>query len=125
MFKAPRPAQLPHLHSIIDNIGQPLPRLASFLDLSAPTLKRYEQAGQAPRPVMLALFWETTWGRSAAYCEADNTARLHYMRAMMLERKVRDLEATIAHLLGQLDKHTNGAANSAWFSDRTQIGSAV
>lgn len=117
MFKAPRSAQLPHLLSILDNIGQPHQKLASFLDLSPSTIQRYERAGQAPRPVMLALYWETTWGRSAAHCEADHAARLHYMRAMGLELRISELEATIDRLQAQLDKHTGGAANGPWFSN--------
>lgn len=67
---------------------------------------------------MLALFWETSWGRSAADCNADNYAKLQYMRAMMLERKVVELETTVAQLHAQLDQNTGGAANSPVFAAR-------
>lgn len=67
---------------------------------------------------MLALFWETSWGRSAAHCEADQYARIHYMRAMALELKVKSLEQQILHLQAVLDKNTSGAANAPIFDVR-------
>lgn len=125
MFKAPTHAKLPHLHTILDNIGLSDNQVAHFLGVCPNSVKRWRKLGQAPRAVMLALFWETSWGRSAADCEADQFAKLQFMRAKMLERKVAELEATVSKLQAQLDKETSGAANSPWFCDSTQIGSAV
>ena len=75
-MKAPVPAKLPHLHTILDNLGLPDKQVARFLDVSPSTVKRWRIAGQAPRPVMLALFWETDWGRSAVACDAVNWGRM-------------------------------------------------
>ena len=38
---------------------------------------------------MRALFWETTWGQSAADCNAINQARMNYMHAKVLERQIK------------------------------------
>lgn len=54
-MKAPVPAKLPHLQTIIQNLGQPVDALAKFLDISPQTMRRYIREGQAPRPVMLAM----------------------------------------------------------------------
>lgn len=115
MFKAPVPAKLPHFHTILQNLGQPRQKLANFLDISEATLRNYEKAGAAPRAVTLALFWETSWGQSAAACEATNYGRLMYMQNIALQRKVTDLQNQIHQLQQLLDQRTNGAANSVFF----------
>jgi len=117
MFKAPAPAKLPHLHTILDNIGLPDNQVAHFLGVSPNSVKRWRKLGQAPRPVMLALFWESSWGRSAASCDADNFGKLQFMRAKMLELKVSELQRKVAQLetaLAQMDT----AANSPIFDVR-------
>lgn len=117
MFKAPVPAKLPHLHTILDNIGLSDKQVAHFLGVSPNSLNRWRRAGQAPQPVMLALFWETSWGRSAADCEADQFAKLQYMRAVMLERKVAELQRKLEKLEKALAK-VDTAANSPMFDVR-------
>ena len=37
-------------------------QVAQLLGISTVTLNKYIKADQAPRPIMLALFWETRWG---------------------------------------------------------------
>ena len=59
------------------------------LGLSESTIRKYRREGQAPRPVMYALFWETPWGRATADANAINDARFAHMRSMTLERKTR------------------------------------
>jgi hypothetical protein len=117
MFRAPRPAQLPHLHSLLDNIGRNDADLAKFLDISPRTLGSYRSKGQAPRVVMLALFWESAWGQSAANCDAVNWGRLQFQENMMLKRQNARLQHKLLELekaLAQVDK----AANSPIFEMR-------
>lgn len=111
-MKAPVPAKLPHLHTILDNLGLPDKQVAHFLGVSASTVKRWREAGQAPRPVMLALYWETDWGRSAVACDAVNWGRMLHMKNMTLERRVNELQAEIKRLKSLLDTQTAGAANA-------------
>ncbi|WP_455553327.1 hypothetical protein [Comamonas kerstersii] len=109
-MKAPVPAKLPHLHTIIQNLGQPVDALAKFLDISPQTMRRYIREGQAPRPVMLALYWETDWGRSAVACDAVNWGRMLHMQNMALQSQVKTLKQRIAKLekaLADVDKAAN------------------
>ena len=118
MFRAPRPAQLPHLHSLLDNIGRNDADLAKFLYISPRTLGSYRSKGQAPRVVMLALFWETVWGQSAANCHAVNNARLNFTKNVMLQRQIQQMQKQIDRLQTELDKSATGAANSPVFEVR-------
>lgn len=112
LFKAPVPAKLPHLQTIIDDLGQPLKRLAHFLDVSPTTMARYIKAGQAPRAVMLALYWETRWGQGAAYCDLHQWGSLHAQTANALKRENELLRAQIQKLHCMLDQEQRDCANS-------------
>ena len=111
MFKAPAPAKLPHLHTILDNIGLPDNQVAHFLGVSPNSVRRWRKLGQAPRPVMLALFWESTWGQSAANCDAVNWGRLQFQENVMLKRKLASLQRKIERLETALAE-SDQAANS-------------
>jgi hypothetical protein len=82
---------------MLDNIGRNDADLAKFLDISPRTLGSYRSKGQAPRVVMLALFWESTWGQSAANCDAVNWGRLQFQENAMLKRQI----AKLAPCLGR------------------------
>lgn len=113
-MKAPVPAKLPHLHTILDNLGLPDKQVARFLDVSPSTVKRWREAGQAPRAVMLALYWETDWGRSAVACDAVNWGRMLHMQNMALQSQVKTLKQRIAKLEKALAA-VDMAANSPIF----------
>lgn len=112
MFRAPRPSQLPSLALMLADLAMPAHQVAHYLEITPRTLQRYEAAGQAPRAVNLALFWETRWGRSAADCEAANFAALHFRRAEGAERQVAALRRQVAMLELELSRAGSGAANS-------------
>lgn len=114
-FRAPRWAHLPHIHTILDSIGNDL-AVARKLDLSESTIKRYRKDGQAPRSVMYALFWETPWGRATADANAINDARYAHMRAMTLDRENRLLKRQIAVLELRLSQGLQEAANREFFA---------
>ncbi len=90
-------------------------RVARVLGVSVRTVKRYNQAGQAPRAVCLALYWLTRWGRSAVHAQAVNDAVLASQLADALQRRVTDLEGLVSHLqeIGHF-----GAANAPTLADR-------
>ncbi len=75
MFKAPK-----HIHNLqlllADLPTQDDARIAAHLGLSADTVRRYRLTNRAPRPVALALFWETRWGRSVLEVDQVNTDRM-------------------------------------------------
>lgn len=114
MFRAPRPAQFPHLHTMLDNIGRKDAEIAKFLDISPRTLTQYRKKGQAPRSVMLALFWETAWGQSAANCDAVNWGRLQFQENQILKRQKTKLQQQVLELEKALTE-VDQAANSPIF----------
>jgi cell division protein FtsB len=61
---------------------------------------------------MLALFWESRWGRSAADTEATNHAARQWQRAAALERENAALRQRITRLESELaDAPHQRAAN--------------
>jgi len=61
--------------------------VAKLLGVSERTLRGWKAAGSAPRMAMLALYWESRWGRSQDYAEAYNTAQVHRQLAESLARE--------------------------------------
>ncbi|MGA8787255.1 MAG: hypothetical protein WB542_18165 [Polaromonas sp.] len=112
MFRSPKMAGLPALSLMLADLPAHHDQIARHLGISPRTLANYVRAGQAPRAVMLALFWETRWGRSAADTEAANFAAIHYRRAQITERRNAALLHQIGVLEGELTQAGNGAANA-------------
>jgi len=107
MFRAPR--QLPPLDLMLQDLGAPAADTARYLDVSLRTLRGWKARQQAPRPAMLALFWESSWGASLVASTAHNGAIYARGLADSLARENAALRARIARLeaLGDF-----GAANS-------------
>lgn len=111
MFRAP--TQTPHIATLLDDMPtRDMKRIARHLGLTAPTLRRYAQTGNAPRLVHLALFWESRWGLSVIDCEVVNLDRLRRQHISALEREVKALRLQLARLAAL----PNGAANDALWS---------
>lgn len=102
------PTQTPPLSFLLDDVPARPAQVARHLGLTLRTLERYRAAEQAPRAVMLALFWESRWGVSLADTVAFNGARLALQQVQCLERENAMLRGRIARLerLGQF-----GSAN--------------
>lgn len=117
MFRAPSHAGLPSLDTILADLQATPAQVARHLGISPVTLARYVAAGQAPRAVMLALFWETRWGRSVADTEAANWASLQQQRVTGMERYVERLRVRIAHLETLVEAQApRQAANQPFFA---------
>lgn len=114
LFRAPRPAHLPHIHTMLNSIGND-EAVAAHLGLSLGTIRKYRREGQAPRTVMLSLFWETPWGVSVIDCEAQNEARLSYTSALVLRRENESLRAQISTLEALLAEGGAYAANEHFY----------
>lgn len=120
MFRSPSPAGLPHLHTMLDDIPATPDKIAALLGIKPATLAVYRRTGQAPQPVMLALFWETKFGMSAADCEARRHSDTYRDQAKSLERKNAILLMQIKLLEDELarmaqESHAVGAANGPIF----------
>ena len=112
-FRAPRYAHLPHLLTMLDSIGNDA-AVCRLLDIHPGTLRRYRRDGQAPKPVMYALFWETPWGRETADINAQNEARHHYTKAVMLESQLKRMRRQMAALEHELEGY-QVAANASFY----------
>lgn len=118
MFKAPKPAKLPHIHLMLENLGLPDEQVARFLDVTPKTVARWRKAGQAPRPAMLALFWETTWGQSLHQTRAENKALHAKMESHFLKHRNARLVKQMLTMEAAQNDQKKGAANGPLF----QIG---
>lgn len=88
MFRAPSSAGLPSFSTMLQDLPATPAQVARHLEISTRSMQRYQLEDAAPRAVMLAMFWETRWGRSAADVEAANWAALHFRRAEIAERQI-------------------------------------
>jgi predicted site-specific integrase-resolvase len=100
---------------MLDSIGSDA-AIAGFLGLSEATVRRYRRQGQAPKPVMYALFWETPWGLDLADSCAVNDARMAYARAMSLERQNAALKRRVVLLEAELER-VQVSANAPFFRE--------
>ena len=85
MFRTPR--HLPSLLDMLDDIKTDRRTIAQHLGITERTLARYEATQQAPRPIMLALFWETQWGRGTADAEAQTWSQINALRAELADEE--------------------------------------
>lgn len=84
---------------MLDDIGSPnAQELGQLMHVSTATARRWIKADQAPRPVMLAVFWLTRWGMSLVDAEAVNAARLHAAVAASLRLEIEVLKAKLQRL---------------------------
>lgn len=94
------PVSLPIWHTMMDDLCQPPPaRVARVLGISIRSVYRYNATGHAPKPVCLAIFWLTRWGRSAVNTQAVNDATLMAGYVSALRSQVEGLESKVSHLL--------------------------
>lgn len=99
MFRAPR--QLPTLDAMLSDLGRPpADVVARALGVTPRTVRRWLADGDAPRPVLLALFWESRFGRSQFAADAQNAAMWARAQVAGLEREKATLERRVAYLEG-------------------------
>lgn len=102
MFRSPSQAGLPGINVMLADLPANYKQVARHLGITLQTLKKYVKADGAPRAVMLAIFWETRWGRSAADTEAANWGAMYYRQAKGLEREAETLKKRLASLEQEL-----------------------
>lgn len=103
------PSYLPTWPQLLDSLGHPAPAdLARFLGVTERTVFNYARRGEAPRAVVLALFWITNWGASHVDTHRENCIRAATNLTVLLKKENENLRARIARLeaLGDF-----GAAN--------------
>ena len=94
------PVGLPYWQTLMDDLCNPPPaRVARVLGIGERSVYRYNATGFAPKPICLAIFWLTRWGRSAVNAQAINDATLMVGYVDSMKRQVADLEGQLAHVL--------------------------
>ncbi|MCY4756704.1 helix-turn-helix domain-containing protein [Pelomonas aquatica] len=103
------PRSTPAMAVMLEDLGNPSARaIARAMGVHERTVERWRSLGRAPKPVMLALFFATRWGRSAVNCQAVNDARLYFGYASALRTELDAANAKLARL-GQIGEF--GSAN--------------
>lgn len=93
------PRSIPALSQVLPDLGNPSPReIARYLDVSERTVYGWKAADLAPRAVLLALFWESSYGRSALDCELHNAAQVYRSLSESLNHEAQTLRLRIARL---------------------------
>lgn len=104
------PRQLPAFPDLLADLGNPgAAVLARALGVTDRTVRRWLVDGNAPRPVLLALFWLTRWGQSEVACEAHNSAVMHAGMVGCLQREIASLRRELGRVLALSEF---GSANS-------------
>jgi hypothetical protein len=104
------PRHLPALSLMLDDIGNPKPAaLAKTLGVAERTVFRWLADDDAPRAVLLALYWLTTWGRGAVDAQATNDARQYAQLADAYRSENERLRAELARVLAAGDFGTANA----------------
>lgn len=115
MYLSPTHARLPHVCTLLDALPGNDRQKARMLGLSYSTIQKYRRSGQAPRAVMLALFWESPYGASVIYSETVNEAAFSRRWAKSLELRNARLVQQIDTLERELSERQDGAANTPFF----------
>jgi hypothetical protein len=94
------PKHTPTLSMMLEELGNPsAAEMAKALGISEQTARTYKARNSAPRPVMLALFWVTSWGQQWAYSAAHNDADAQAGMAQALKYHCAELEKRIHDLI--------------------------
>lgn len=103
------PRHTPPLSVMLQDLGDPpTGTVAKALGVNLRTVYRWKAKDQAPRAVMLALFFATRWGRSQVHCQAESQATLYATYAASLRAELDRALAQLARL-GQIGEF--GSAN--------------
>jgi hypothetical protein len=87
------------LEKILEDLERPSARaLGKALGVCPTTVRRWIAAGQAPRPVLLALFYATRWGRADVHHQAEADAKAQAALAFHLKTELDKAKAQLARL---------------------------
>lgn len=123
MFRA---THLPSFSILVDDqFTRDHEKIAKHVGISLRTLQRYIAEDDAPRAVMLALFYESRWGYSVIHTDAHNDAIMSAQNAACLKRenetlrvRIARVEALAAAAVAEKDKASDsgfGSANEPFF----------
>ena len=100
------PRSIPALSQVLPDLGHPSAReIANYLGVTERTVYGWKATDAPPRAVLLALFWESSYGRSALDAELHNSAQVYRNLSESLNLEAQNLRTRIARLerLGTFD----------------------
>lgn len=113
MFHTPKNIYGPNLFRMfVDELGGPK-KVCKFLDVTERTVWRWLATDSVPRAHVLALYWESKYGRSQVFTEQVNEIRLLYREVCIL----REQYSRSANIINGLRKLHTGTANEPIFED--------
>ena len=93
------PQDMPPFSFMLQDIGSPsVHSVAAAFKVDVRTAKQWMTADRAPHAVMMAIFWVTKWGISAADANAHNDAVLSASTARLGGEEAARLKEQIAHI---------------------------
>jgi hypothetical protein len=99
------PRQLPGFNDMLRDLETPDAKVARALGISVRTLARYKARDDAPRAVLIAMYWATRWGREDLNTTLQNEASMYaqYCRCLIDELASVKRELQRALLYGTWD----------------------
>lgn len=113
MISRAKRLQLPTFRAMLTDLGAISSRqIGAALGVHHSTIERYRRTDRAPRPVLMALFWLTSWGQSELSCDLHNRATAATAHMESLRRENDALRRELARVLSAADF---GSANRPTF----------
>lgn len=96
----------------VDELGGPK-KVCKYLEIGERTLRRWLATENVPRASVLALYWESKYGRSQIFTDQVNEIRLLYRRVCILQEQY----SRSASIINGLRKLHTDTANEAIFEE--------
>jgi len=100
------------MRMLIDELGGPK-RVCKYLDVTERTVWRWMAGAPVPRASVLALYWESKYGRSQIFTDQVNEIRLLYRQICILQEQYQKAKDIVTGLRAM---HA-GSANEPLFED--------
>lgn len=112
-FHAPRDIYGPNaFREFVHQLGG-TKSVAKYLEVGERTVRRWLSEGDVPRAAVLALYWETQYGRAQIFTEQVNEIRALYARVRLLQ----DQYTRAKDIVTGLRKLHTGGANEPLFEE--------
>lgn len=89
---------LPTFEMLVDNIGASPRAISKYLGVSERTVFAWKAGRTVPKATLLALFWESSWGRSLHHTTLENGRQYQQAHVASLQREIARLNAQIARV---------------------------
>lgn len=117
MITAPREVFYPDVFRLfVEELGRK--RVCKMLDIHPQTLRRWLNGrGPIPRMAMMAMYWETQYGKSLVHTDQVNEIRLLYRRICILQEQFQRAKDIVTGLR----RLQTGTANEAVFEELERL----